>query len=384
MTTVELSASEIAQRIDEQRARVEQGMPPALDSEGFEPAETPSSSAVLAPVREAMQERYAEQARGNVAAAESRYRFVRPLAGNADEGLIETVQNPEGRFMFGLPEIDSRIRGVGPGELCLIVGFSHSGKTQVFLQSVVHNRGAHVLLFTPDETSEQVLMKLVCMLQGVDAEDLERRIKVGDKAAVDLVRRVARKDLSNLIVIDESLTLSDMSEALKEAEQWWGSPAQAVGVDYLNLLRCDSDNVEGKSEALKAWTKHHKLPVICLHQGGRGSSGAGQPITMTSSKYGGEQEANFILGVRRKIFDESLEPWEREQHGNTITLSVVKSKRVPCKLTPAEGIDHLLDRTSGAIRPIRDEDLMPGRVYRTAQQAVVAQSPGQRSLDDEF
>lgn len=310
------------------------------------------------------------------------YRFVRPLAGNADEGLIETVQNTEGRFMFGLTEIDARIRGVGPGEFCLIVGFAHSGKTQVVLQAIINNPGARVLMFTPDEVAELVLMKLVCMKHGLNAEELEHRLKAGDPEAETLVRRSARVDFRNLIVLDEPLTLGDMTQALAEAEDFWGDEANAVIFDYLNLLRTDADNVEGKSESLKEWTKTVRRPVICLHQAGRGAAGKGEPITLTSSKYGGEQEAIFLIGVRRKRDDESLDEWERRQHDNTVSLSVVKNKRPPSKKTPVEGVDHFLCPDTGVIRPLRDSDLAyhPTEL-RTASQAIAAaQSPGQEEM----
>lgn len=297
----------------------------------------------------------------------ARYRFVRPMTQAAD-GLVETIANPEGRFMFGLPEIDSRIRGVGPGDLCLITGYSHSGKSQLFFNSVLHNRDKPVLLFTPDETSELVLMKLVCMLQRQSAEVLEQRIKDGDQHAIQQVHMAARRELRNLIVIDQSLTLSDMSLALQEAEAWWGQGAAAVGLDYLGLLRCDADDIEGKSEALKAWTKDHQVPMVCIHQAGRGAAGKGQPITMTSGKYGGEQEAIFMLGVYRKRDNPDLDEWDRAQNANTVSLQVVKNKRPPCKRTPDEGIDHFIDPECGLIRPIRPEDY-PG-VQSQAQRAL--------------
>lgn len=359
-TTAPLSAEQIAERLAAQRARAAEG--------GASSTPTPP------PVHSPLDEVRATVLRSSVPTVSKDYRFVRPLAGSADEGLIETVQNSEGRFMFGLTELDTRIRGVGPGEFCLIVGFAHSGKTQLVLQAILNNPDAHVLIFTPDEVSELVLMKLVCMKHGLNAEDLERRLKAGDPEAETLVRRAARVDFRNLIVIDQPLSLADMTQAVEEAEDFWGAEAQAIVLDYLNLFRTGADDVEGKSEALKDWTKVIRRPVLCLHQAGRGAAGKGEPITMTSGKYGGEQEAIFLIGVRRRRDDESLDEWERRQHENTVSLSVVKNKRPPSRKTPVEGIDHYLDPTSGVIRMLRSSDFTGAvaTTYTKPEQALDA------------
>lgn len=288
---------------------------------------------------------------GVAATAAAQFRYVRPLHEHA-EYLIEAVQNVEGRYMFGLPEIDNRTRGIGKGELCEIVGFTQSGKTQLFLTSVLHNRDRRVLLFTPDETAEQVLTKLVCMKTGSNAERLEQRIKDGDKDALRRLRQIARSHFDNLLIVDDVVRLDQMTYALEEAEQLWGARVDAVGLDYLNMLRVGATaDVEAKAEAIKQWTKDIDRPVICIHQGSRSQAGAGQPITMNSGKYGGEQEANFIIGVRRKMFDESLSAWERQQHQDTVSISVVKNKRPPARLTHSDGVDHRLDQECGIIEP---------------------------------
>lgn len=65
----------------------------------------------------------------------------------------------------------------------------------------------------------------------------------------------------------------------------------------------------------------------------------------------------MLIGVRRKLFDESLDAWQRERERNTITVHVVKNKRPPNRRTSAEGIDFHLDESTGTIRRLRDDDL---------------------------
>ena len=345
-----------------------------------EPLSPQDIAARLAAVRGGVQAQTAQEAVVIDERSMQSYKYLRPLS-EAGENLIDTVQNSDGRYMFGLTEIDTRMRGVGNGEMCVVVGYSHSGKTQLVLSSVLHNRTARILFFTMDEPAELVLMKLACMHLGLSAEDMEQLIKDGDSKAIGDLRRVARKEFPNLIVIDAPLNLGQMHQCLQEAEDFWGGECQVIVFDYLNLLRCDADDVEGKSEALKGWIKEVDRPGIVIHQGGRGASGKGQVITMTSGKYGGEQEAIFLIGVRRKRDDESLDVWERERLKDTVSISIVKNKRPPCKLTAPEGVDFYLNPDTGFIRPLHGDDIGVTHVtYTHARDALAARDgvmPGQ-------
>ena len=265
---------------------------------------------------------------------QTRYRYIHPLS-EAAEGLIEYAQNPHGRFMLGLHDVDVMTRGFGRKELALFCGKAHEGKTQVMLQGIANNPDKRFLLFTPDETSELVLSKLVAMTHGVNAERLEALIKAGDQEYIDLVRRTATHDFANLIVIDESLSLGQMMEALKEAEDLWGQRCDAVGVDYLELISTSTDagadSVEAKSQGLKRWAHDADVPLLVVHQNKKGDGERGKPMGMDGVRHGGEKEAIFMLEVFRRSQDESLEEWERQDLIDTVTVNVCKNKRPPCK-----------------------------------------------------
>lgn len=310
-------------------------------------------------VPEAMAERRHEGVQAVIAEARDRYKYVVPFAQAADN-LIDYLVNTEGRFMFGLREIDVMMRGVGKGELCFITGFSHSGKTQLFLQAIVNNRQRPVVLFTLDEPSELVLAKLVGLRENWNFEWVESRIKAQDKDVLRRVREIAAIDFKNLVVVDDIIGLAQMADALKEAEDYVGQEIAAVGIDYLTVLP-DGEDVEGKAQSLKRWTKEVDLPVICLHQGGKGTAGKGEPITMTSMLHGGHAEAIFIIGCRRKRDCEAMDDWDRQAHAHTISVSVVKNKRPPSKRGE---YDYYLDPNSGIIRSIEAGD--PGTYLETA------------------
>lgn len=323
-------------------------------------APTPIS---LDSVKQAIADRQHGEVRAAAEGAAARYRFVKPLTLAAD-GLIEYMTNPEGRFMLGMHDVDVMTRGFGNGELVYVTGHSHSGKTQVIANGIANNRDIPILMFTPDEPAELVLSKLVSIRRGINAEEVEREVKAGNREMVDMVRNVAAHDFANLVVIDEALSFEDMKTAYTEAVHMFGGRKPVVVVDFLEQLYGDdgNDGVAGKSLALKRWTKgaaneagEGSTPVICIHQRKRGTDGSrGKPAGMEGMRYGGENDAIFVLEVFRKREDDDLDPFERAQHQNTVTVNVCKNKRPPCK----KGlVDLFMEPHTGRVRSLQDGDM---------------------------
>lgn len=327
-------------------------------------------------VQQANEDRYRAEAAAVSQAATQRYRYVKPLIEAADS-LIDYLQNTDGRYLLGLREIDLMTRGFGPGELIYLLGYTHSGKTQVALTGVLNNRkDKRVVMFTADEPAELVLTKLVCMITRSNAERMEERIKAGDTEAMNKIRRIAREDLHNLIIVDQSMTRGHMSDAVKEAEDWWQAPVDAVIYDYLELFaRAEGCDVEEASQLLKGWTLAHEFPTICIHQGSRGHSGGGQELKMNAGKYGGEQEAIIQIGVRRQRDNEDLDDYERQRHENTVSIGVIKNKRPPSKRGEE---DYFMCADSGLVLPL---DMAPRPAAPNTVAGVrQAQMPGQRDI----
>lgn len=300
---------------------------------------------------------------------ERRWRWIRPFADAADE-LIDICTSTDGRWFFGIKQLDDLMRGVGKGQLCYMSGRSHSGKTQVLLTSLVNNPGARVLYFTPDETVVELLAKLVSMLRGIDGEQLERRIRQGDQAAIDAVVRTATDDFKNLIVIDETLSFDQMTTALREAEELWSAPADLVCIDYLELLGDgEIDNVVGLSKEMKRWTKAAERPVICLRQNSRTSSKRGQAAGMEGMSYAGQNEAIYVLEVFRKGEDESIPESDRDLLRDSITVNLAKNKRPPCKRGM---VDLHMDPATGIVRVPQPEDSTYRKPPQTAPKAALA------------
>ena len=279
------------------------------------------------------------------------------------ENLIGFIRNPAERWYLGFPEIDLATRGVGKGEVLLVVGCSHTGKSQILLNSIVTNlvndSTAHVVIFSMDEPRELVAMKLFCLLQGRSSTDVEEAIKAGDRNVIDALGLASERELSRVAIIDESMSLEAMSAAMDEAREWWGTNPSFCMIDYLELMvggDADATGVTSKAQALKRWAKTERVPVGLVHQAGRTAGERGKAAGIHAGRYGGEQEAIFVMEVYRKKDQTDLSDWETKYHANSINMNICKNKRT------ARLIDqtYYLDPECGHVHPYWEELIPDG------------------------
>lgn len=298
----------------------------------------------------------------------SDYRMYSPLSDAADS-FVRWAQSPHERVHLGINRIDQEMRGIAPGEMAMMLGFAHGGKTLLLLHALRHNRDKHIAMFIPDEPRQLVLTKLTCIQHNIDARELEARVASDDQDAIDLLRRTAEEDFPNLAVFDQPLTSSDMERAYNEVCDVWGQVPDLVVVDYLDLVEA-GETVPDKATFLKGFGRRHDIPLLVLHQTSRTAGADGAKLTMSSGSYGGEQQATSIIGVRRKKYqiaaeiNELIEKLDRSHseraqdrldylrseariHEFTVTVSLLKNKRPAGQLV--DDIDFELDTATGRL-----------------------------------
>lgn len=298
----------------------------------------------------------------------SDYRMYSPLSDAADS-FVRWAQSPHERVHLGINRIDQEMRGIAPGEMAMMLGFAHGGKTLLLLHALRHNRDKHIAMFIPDEPRQLVLTKLTCIQHNIDARELEARVASDDQDAINLLRRTAEEDFPNLAVFDQPLTSSDMERAYNEVCDVWGQVPDLVVVDYLDLVEA-GETVPDKATFLKGFGRRHDIPLLVLHQTSRTAGADGAKLTMSSGSYGGEQQATSIIGVRRKKYqiaaeiNELTEKLDRSHseraqdrldylrseakiHEFTVTVSLLKNKRPAGQLV--DDIDFELDTATGRL-----------------------------------
>jgi len=302
------------------------------------------------------------------------YRMYSPLSEAADS-FVRWAQSPQERIHLGITQIDSELRGIAPGEIAMMLGFAHGGKTLVLLHALRKNRDKHIALFIPDEPKQLVLTKLTCIHHKIDARELEARVASDDQEAIKLLRQTAEEDFPNLAVFDQPLTASDMERAYGELCDVWGQVPELIVVDYLDLVEA-GETVPDKATFLKGFGRRHDIPMLVLHQTSRTAGADGKKMTMSSGSYGGEQQATSIIGVRRKKYqiaheiNELIEKLDRSHsertqdrleylrmeakiHEYTVTVSLLKNKRPAGQLV--DDIDFELDATTGRLTELNGE-----------------------------
>jgi replicative DNA helicase len=303
----------------------------------------------------------------------SEYRMYTPLAEAADS-FVRWAQSPQDRVHLGIPKIDAELRGIAPGEIAMMLGFAHGGKTLLLLHALRNNRDKHIAMFIPDEPKQLVLTKLTCIHHGIDARILEARVASDDQEAIDLLRSTAEEHFPNLAVFDQPLTASDMERAYNELGDVWGQAPDLVVVDYLDLVEA-GETVPDKATFLKGFGRRHDIPMLVLHQTSRTAGADGKKLTMSSGAFGGEQQATSVIGVRRRKYEIAAEinelimkldrsHSERAQerldflrhsariHEHTVTVSLLKNKRPAGQLV--DDVDFELDAATGRLTSLDD------------------------------
>ena len=326
--------------------------------------------------------------------------FYRPLTEAVNE-FVHWAQTPEERVYLGFDQLDQQMRGIAPAEMLLINGYSHSGKTMFLLSVLANNSHMPVVYFCPDEPRTLTLVKLACVANGIDANELEMGVANNDPRAIDILRDTATTRFPNLAVFDQPMTLSDMERAMGEVADLFGKPALMV-FDYLELLQGGGEDVPSKANTIKAFGKRHGVPLIVLHQSSRTSGADGRKQTISSGAYGGEQQASHIIGVRRKKFeiqsqiqeiDEKLAKgtaserhlerldflrYEERIHENTVTLNLVKCKRPASTLL--DDMDYEIEQGTGRLMPLLGVPYEMSLAARNAQPSVAEQTVTEAEL----
>lgn len=319
--------------------------------------------------------------------------LYRPLSDAIDD-YVHWAQHPDERIYFGFQDLDAQVRGIAPSELCLINGFSHSGKTLFLLQILVANRDKTVVYFCPDEPRTLTLIKLACIVHKIEGRRLEQMITDNDTTGIRLLEETAREWFPNLAVFDQFMSLSEMEKAMIEVDRHLGQPRLMV-FDYLELLSAD-ETIPAKANTIKAFGKRHNIPLIVLHQSSRTAGADGKKQTISSGAFGGEQQASHIVGVRRKKFEiesqireivekidkstanersfERLDMlrYQQQVHENTLTVNLVKCKRQDAMLL--DDMDYEIQQGTGNLIRLREP-------VDTTQQAGVTMSP---LVDDDW
>lgn len=219
--------------------------------------------------------------------------------GQAATEYVDWVDAHPNGIETGLKDFDALTGGLLPGNLLIIAGRTHMGKTSLALQFAEHIcEKAPGVMFSLEATRREIAGRLVEW----------HKHRAGRDAAVDKVFRL------NLF-IDDSARISPamMRARLRRAKRQHG--LSLVVVDYLQLVAGKGDTREQEvahiSRELKAIGKEFEVPVIALAQLNRDvEKRADKKPYMSDLRESGaiEQDADIIaLLYRPDYYDANFE-----------------------------------------------------------------------------
>lgn len=216
------------------------------------------------------------------------------------DDLRTWADNPQQRVRTGLKSIDQLSGGPAPGEVCMILGRSFTGKSLVGQNIVVNNQDLPSIFFSLEMPYIQALGRMYCMWSGTSNQDFNEMVT---KNALPIhLDDMAEAFPTHRIVDDPGLSLDGMSKYLEKFYMIYAERPAFVVIDYLELLGGAKKSGEGwlgtevQATALKDWARKEDMRVFIVHQTNM-QEPPHKPPTMNSARGAGYTEADFVIGL---------------------------------------------------------------------------------------
>jgi len=174
----------------------------------------------------------------------------------------------------GFPSIDTKIRGLMPGETMCVLGKTSVGKS-AFLQNIGLNfaktSGEPVLFFSMEMPITAVYERTMQIETGLCGYEIENAMKRDDDD-IKIKANLVLNDLPNFYIIAKSgLNLEQINQFISFAEQnIYHKKTGLVLIDYLGLVRGNGKDLYEQTSrvarGIKDLAKEMDVPVIFLSQ----------------------------------------------------------------------------------------------------------------------
>lgn len=225
-----------------------------------------------------------------------------------------------------LPAFYSRIRGVVPGELVLLLGDTGAGKTAL-LQSLAYSCRPLPTLFLEMELPETLIYeRFLAMAMNASCNLIEEQYKTNDDSFGESM--LDKKLFQNLLICTEArMTLETIENLIVKSELKLGCKPVVVFLDYVQLINGKGSRYERTTDAaegLKVIAKKTNTIIVVSSQVGRPANAESNEVTLHSGKDSGglENSAGLVLGA-----------WRDKEDAMLMTLKVLKSTKGGAGLT---------------------------------------------------
>ena len=258
----------------------------------------------------------------------------------------DIVRVPTGYSFF-----DDRTQGgMAPGQVMILLARTGVGKTWFLVNVATNSPEIPTVFFSLEMHGRYVLERVASCYTGEATRRIEESMRNhGEASAIE----ITSQSLPLLHIEDEpDLGLGDMGEILQEYAEKTGIQPRLVLIDYLELIRNwgnnQIENVQSMARALKNFAREHDVALIVLHQVKRGDQNAGhKPLDLTDGKFGGEESADYVLGMYKPSLNPDISQTTREELEKDIRLQFLKT-RTGGGIHP-DGVEHRWNTETGRI-----------------------------------
>lgn len=271
---------------------------------------------------------------------------IRARTATVSEGLIALDKKIEERretkkpvgIPTGLKDLDKKLGGAKDGDLLMVSGRPGQGKTSLLLQigknSAMYREGSleprkRVVIFSLEMSAEELLMRLLSQMSGIDYQQLEsgtfHENKVPDY--LNALDELAQLD----IVIDDTPAVTPAYVGSRLNILNMEKKVDIFFVDSLNLMKSNTNYqnrtdlaMDEKAMDLKNIARGLNIPCWVAHQMNRGverRSENAKPM-LSDLAEGGERPTDIVIFIWHKK-DETKDEIERSE------LCVEKNRKGP-------------------------------------------------------
>ena len=221
--------------------------------------------------------------------------------------LFDFADNPVKRVATGFKQIDELIGGPAPGEVCMFIARSYTGKSVVGQNIIMNNKDIPSIFFSMEMPSQQLVFRLISSLGRVD----QSHLRTGKFPDEDWSRiNTAVQLMSDApIFIDDSAGLSPTEIRALARRLKREAKLGLIVIDYLQLMQVHGNKenrateISEISRSLKALAKELELPIIALSQLNRSVEQRTdkRPVMSDLRESGAiEQDADLIVFIYRE------------------------------------------------------------------------------------
>lgn len=257
------------------------------------------------------------------------------------DGLVERAKRGDaGSVLTGWPEIDRGLdQPVLPGEIVMLAARTGVGKTwginTILERALRRDPEMHVLLASLEMTDVQIAQRLAAHALDMKPRDVWDDMSNGLIRPEDVMNLAP--ELERMLILDSSLPVSRLGEAIEHATTHFDAQPGVVAVDYFGLLGWDgrggASRYERTSEnatMLKEVVKQYDVVLLMAVQLNRegGAAGDKEP-TLSSLRDSGvaEESADRIIALWRPETDD-------EDGGRVLTGADVECKIIKNRFGP--------------------------------------------------